>query len=320
MAEHEGGGIEDAPNVSVAEPTFRELEIFLHFSRTEHLGDTADELGHSVALIQRAVRALEDRLGVRLVERSGRRLRLLHAGRVLADQAAAVLRLRSQAVDAVQRAAGRKRARLSVGHNFSLGLDLVPQLIAAVLERESDMQVLLRSGTTNDLIADVLSGHLDAAIVSPPPIEPDLEVVMLPSEPSVLIVAASDSLATRSVIDVAELRDRTFVALADETGSRHTMIQACARAGFTPNIAIDTGDMAAIEGIVAAGLAIAVVPARLASYGSPRVVGIELRAPMPAERPLGLAFLRKARARRTIQLLREAAAAYVQNVADVATK
>jgi DNA-binding transcriptional LysR family regulator len=289
--------------------TFRELEIFLHFSRTEHLGETADTLGHSVALIQRAVRALEARLGVRLVERQGRRLRLLHAGRVLADQAALVLRQRSHAILETQRAAGRTRSLLSIGHNFSLGLDLVPELVKAVQASEPDIRVSLRSGPTNDLIADVLSGHLDTAIVSPPPIEPDLEILALPPEPTVLIVAADDPLAGQDSVALSELRDRSFVALAAEAGSRQTIIQACARAGFLPRVTIETGDMAAIAGIVAAGLAISIVPARLAAFGHPGIRAVALDAPASAARPLGLVFLRKARDRKTIALLRKAAEA-----------
>ena len=309
---------------SGAEITFRDLEIFLQFARTEHLGETADALGHSVALIQRAVRTLEQRLGVRLVERHGRRLRLLHAGRVLSDQAAVVLRSRSVAVDAVQHASGRKLTRLTIGHNFSLGLDLVPALVAAVLERDAELQIGLQSGTTNDLIAKLLSGHIDAVVVSPPPIEPDLEVIILPSEPSVLIVGASDPLAGRTSIDMAELRDRRFVTLLDEAGSRQTTLQTCARAGFAPRITIETGDMVAIEGIVAAGLAISIVPSRLARHGHPRIVGIRINAPAPTDRAIGLAFFREARARRSIALLREAATGMAEQspiiVAPDATK
>lgn len=289
--------------------SFRELEIFLHFSRTEHLGDTADTLGHSVALIQRAVRSLEARLGVRLVERQGRRLRLLHAGRVFADQAALMLRQRSQAVIEAQRAGGRTRNLLSIGHNFSLGLDLVPALVKAVLARNPDTHITLRSGTTTDLIADVLSGHLDAAIVSPPPIEPDLELVPLAPEPTVLIVGADDPLAARESVAIGELSERNFVALSAEAGSRQTIVQTCARAGFLPRVTIETGDMAAIAGVVAAGLAISIVPARLAEFGHPGIRPIPLAAPASAGRPLALVFLRKARERKMIALLREAAEA-----------
>jgi DNA-binding transcriptional LysR family regulator len=130
---------------------------------------------------------------------------------------------------------------------------------------------------------------------------------MLTPEPSVLIVAAGDALAGRESVAVGELRDRNFVALTAEAGSRQTMVQSCARAGFQPDVTVETGDMAAIAGIVAAGLAVSMVPARLAAFGHPGIVAVSLEAPAPADRPLGLFFLRKARQRKTIALLRDAA-------------
>jgi DNA-binding transcriptional LysR family regulator len=107
----------DLPLEELDDVGFHELEIFLEFSRSEHLGAAAEALGYSVSSIQRAVRILEKRLGVPLVQRDGRRVRLLHTGHVLADHAAHVIRARSEAVNAVLVAAGRRQSKLSIGHN-----------------------------------------------------------------------------------------------------------------------------------------------------------------------------------------------------------
>jgi LysR family transcriptional activator of glutamate synthase operon len=307
-----GDGSADASKVS-----FRDLEIFIEFARTEHLGKTAEVLGYSVASIQRAVRALEQHLRIRLVKRSGRRVQLLHSGRVLADHARQVVRSRIAAVDATQRAAGRKVTRLAIGHNFSLGIDLVPQLLSSVLKRLPDTHVVLKSGGTNSLISRVLSGELDAAIVSPPPIEADLEVIPLASEPSVLIVGADDPLVTRGAVDIADLRDRAFVALAEGNGSRQTLFQSCARAGFTPRVSIEVSDMLAVSGVVSAGLAISIIPARLASYASGRVLRVPLIAPGVANHIIALAFLRRALGNPSLLALREISTVYAEMHAPI---
>jgi LysR family transcriptional activator of glutamate synthase operon len=289
---------------------FHDLEIFLEFSRTEHLGRTAEVLGYSIASIQRAVRSLESRFGVALVERQGRRIRLLHAGRVLADQAAQVLRSRSQAIDAVLTAGGRRQTKLRLGHNFSHGVDLAPVLVGMVLERHPDTQFYLESGPTNPLIAALLAGHLDAAVVSPLPIEPDLEAIPLYSEPSLLIVGAADVLAGRERIELAEVRDRAFVALADGAGSRQALLQLCARAGFTPRITVEVSDMFAVEGVVSAGVAISVVPARIAARGRPAIVGIPLAGIAMRSRTVGLTVLRGVTEGVALAALRDAARRY----------
>jgi DNA-binding transcriptional ArsR family regulator len=100
--------------------SFHDLEVFLAFAEVEHLGRAAEALDLSVPAVQRTVRALEARLGVPLVRRDGRRVRLLHAGRILADQAARVIRARGDAVDAVLVAAGRERHVLRIGYMYSL--------------------------------------------------------------------------------------------------------------------------------------------------------------------------------------------------------
>jgi DNA-binding transcriptional LysR family regulator len=284
-----------------------DLEIFLEFSRAEHLGQTAEVLGYSIPSVQRAVRSLERRLDVPLVERQGRRIRLLHAGRVLADQAALVLRARAQAVDAVLAAAGRSQTKLRLGHNFSHGIDLAPILIADVLKTHPDTQFYLESGATNEIVAGLLTGALDAALVAPLPIEPDVEVIPMLTEATVLIVGPSDPLSSRTNIDLSEVHDRAFVALADGAGSRTALLQMCARAGFSPKITIEVGDMFAVEGVVAAGIAISIVAARIAEVAIPKIVAIPLTGSVVRNRVVGLAYLRDSKPSPAMRALREAA-------------
>lgn len=284
-----------------------ELEIFLAFSRTEHLGQTAEALGRSVSSIQRTVRALEARLGVPLVERDGRRVRLLHAGRVLADHAASVVRARSEVIGAV-RAASTPRSVLRLGHMFSLGLSLVPRIVAEVLGQDPTMRLTLRHGATNALVTALLAGELDAVLVSPLPLAADLVSVPLFTEPLLFAIAASDALAAQGSIQLAEVRDRAFVALSEGAGSRHDLMQMCARAGFTPRIAIEVGDMYTLEGIVGAGLAVSIVPASMLHHTHPTVARLPLRETFDTLRQIGLVYVRGTETRRSVSTLIDAAA------------
>lgn len=275
--------------------TFHELQLFLEFSRTEHLGQAAEALGTSVPSIQRAVRALETQLGVQLVEREGRRIRLLHAGRVLAEQAAGVIRARADALDTVRATASHRAMTLRLGHMFSVGLTVVPRLIAKLYKMEPAARVLLRPGRTNALVASVLSGENDAAFVSPCPLEPDLASIALFTESVVLAVAADGPLATRSFVDLSELREHPFVSLPEGSGSRYDLMQACARAGFVPKVTIEVGDMYTVEGAVGAGLGVAVVPESMRGVPHPKVVHLPLREVVPTVRTVGLVYPRNAK-------------------------
>lgn len=272
----------------------RDLEIFLAFSQTEHMGQAAEALGTSVPSIQRAVRVLEVQLGVPLVERDGRRIRLLHAGRVLAEHASRVLRSRADAVEATLAASGRKQMTLRIGHMFSLGLSVVPGYVARVLAREPGTRVQLRHGPTHALIAALLAGEIDAAFVAPCPNEPDLAVIPLFTEPVLLAIAAGDPLARAAAVELATLRDRPFVALPEGAGSRYDLVQACARAGFAPRITVEVGDMYTLEGAVGAGLGVSIVPRSMNEHTHPRVARVPLAEAVPTTREVGLVYPRNA--------------------------
>ncbi|HEY3687129.1 MAG TPA: LysR family transcriptional regulator [Streptosporangiaceae bacterium] len=274
------------------EITFRELEIFLAFSRTEHLGRAAEEIGVSVPTLQRAVRSLEQRMGVPLVEREGRRIRLLHAGHVLADEAARILRARVDAREAVLAASGRSRTLLRIGHTFSLGIAFVPGVVAAFTRTAPDARVELHAGPATKMISSLLAGEIDAAFTSISPVEPDVHVITLFTETLMLAVARGDPIAARPYVDLAELRDRDFVAMPGGASSRGDLMRACARAGFVPRRLVEADDLFAIEGLVGAGLGVSLLPESMGGHDHPGVARVPLHEPVPTRRTICLAHRR----------------------------
>lgn len=287
--------------------TFHDLEILLAFSAGEHLGQAARSLGLSVASIQRSIRALEDKLGVVLVERDGRRLRLRHAGWVLAGQAARLLRSRSDAVDEVLAAAGGELVPLRIGHTFSLGIEVVPQIVATFLERSAGVRVMLRQDAATTIIESLLSGDIDAAFTSISPIEPDVRVVPLFQEPMLLAVPVGDPLAGEDAVDLAQVGERRFVAMSEGSSSRGYMMRACARAGFTPRVVLDTDDLFSVTGAVAVGIGLAILPGRMRDFRHPGVVLIRLVEPVPTRRTVCLAYRRNSAREAHLGMLREVA-------------
>jgi LysR family transcriptional activator of glutamate synthase operon len=292
--------------------SFHELEVFLAFAELEHLGRAAEALELSVPAVQRAVRAVEARIGVPLVRRDGRRVRLLHAGRILADQAARVLRARTEAVDAVLVAAGRGQHVLRIGYMYSLGLRVLPDLVADVLAHEPSVRIVLRHGATDGLVDALLTGELDAVCVAPLPALPDVTARPLFSECFRLSVRAGDPLARRARVDLREVRTRPFAALREGFGSRRFMLEACARAGFVPKIAFTADDIFTVEGFVGAGLAVAVLPELIGEHAAPRVVHVPLREAVPTTRTVGIAHLTAQRRHGALQALLDAGVRYVE--------
>ena len=184
-------------DVSATDITFTDLEMLVAFARTEHFGHTAAELGVSVATVQRAIRTLERKLGVALIEQSGPRVRMLRAGHVLVREAHSVLRARQDAVNSTLADAGHPQRQLRIAHTFSLGLGFVPRVLAALLGEHPGLRFRCWQGSATDVIAALLRGEADVAFTSLAPTEHDFVVVPLFTESLLLAVPADDPLATR---------------------------------------------------------------------------------------------------------------------------
>ena len=88
------------------------------------------------------------------------------------------------------------------------------------------------------------------------------------------------------------------------------MLQACARAGFAPQIAIEVADIFTLEGVVGAGIAVSVVPERMNDHVHPRIARIPLIESVPTRRTVQLAYLRHDREHRPLAALAAAARAF----------
>ena len=208
-------------------------------------------------------------------------------------------------------AAGRADEIVRIGYLYSLGMRVVPDLIARMKEREPQTRVILKHGSTETLVGGVLAGQLDAICVAPLPEEHDLDTVTLFSEAMMLCVEATDPLASRAQVDLRSVRDRPFATLRQGFGTRTSMFEACARAGFRPQPAYETDDIFTLEGLVGAGLAVSVMPARMNDHGNARVRYVPLAPSCATQRTVGLAYRKGGTHHRALAALLASAKTYV---------
>jgi LysR family transcriptional regulator, transcription activator of glutamate synthase operon len=279
-------------DISAQDITFADLEMLVAFARTEHFGNTAAELGVSVATVQRTIRSLERKLGVPLIEQAGRRVRMLRAGNVLVREANAVLRARQDAVDNTLTDAGHPQRLLRIAHTFSLGLGFVPRVLAELLTKHPGLRFRCWQGSANDVVAALLRGEADVAFTSVAPSEQDFVVEPLFIESLLLAVPADDPLAQETSVPLRAVRDRSFVSMELGSSSRAHMVNACARAGFVPRITIEGNDLFVVESMVGAGIGVSIVPEGMTDHQHPSVVRIPIVDPTPAGRTVFLAYPR----------------------------
>lgn len=193
----------------------RELECFLALSEELHFGRAAERLYVSQSRVSQLLRALEGRIGARLLDRTSRRVRLTPLGeRFLADLRPAYDALYG-AVEGARGAARGLTGVLRVGFQGAAD-ERVTAALAAFRERHPGCEPETVEIPMADPFGAVRGGEVDAAIVCLPVEEPDLALgPVFSRQPQTLVVRAGHPFAGRGVVDAEELADCALVGPSD---------------------------------------------------------------------------------------------------------
>ncbi len=245
----------------------------------------ATRLGYTPSAVSQQVTALEKEARTPLLERFGRGVRPTAAGRLLADHADRMSRQLAEAETALADLRAGRTGRLTVHYFATAGAELVAPAVARFRRAHPDVQVELTLCDPDDPLAEVEQGRADLALaVRPPtPARDDVRLVHLLDDPFRAVLPRNHPLAARRTLDLTDLADEPWVSCEWPLGPcLGTVLDACAAAGFRPDLAVQSEDAATAQGFVAAGMGISVVP-RLGQGGRhPGVAIRRLRNPEPA--------------------------------------
>jgi DNA-binding transcriptional LysR family regulator len=251
---------------------------------------TITEAAHSLSLTQPAASRLLARMGlsvgIALVRRRGRGVELTEAGRLLAAHARMVVDRLGAAEADMRRLREREAPRVRVGALSSPLIALVPRALALLSPRERAQVLVAHAPDAGAAVAAVASGDLDVAVVwddeggAEPP--EGLRARRLLVEEWVVVLPAGHPAAGPAVVPLAALREAPWIVGA-ESARRRTLEGAAARAGFAPLIASVQTDQLVMQGLVAAGVGVALLPAASVQVLHPALV-VRALAPAPAPR------------------------------------
>ncbi len=196
------------------------MRIFLTLAGELHFGRTAERLGISQPAVSEAIRALESRLGVRVFDRTSRRVRLTPAGEALQRSLTPALAAVDQALADTSELSSKVRGLLRVGFVLTTEGPALSQLIAAFQARYPGCEVRLREVETFDAYRLLRQGDIDVLCNWLAVDQPDLTAgTAFAYYPRTLAVAPSHRLAAKSVVSVEELAEEQVALLPDSTPS-----------------------------------------------------------------------------------------------------
>ncbi|TQS44434.1 LysR family transcriptional regulator [Cryptosporangium phraense] len=244
----------------------RQLAYFLAVAETGSFTRAATAVRVAQPGVSAQIRQLERELGQPLFDRSGRTVRLTEVGEAVLPYARAALAATEAARHAVDELTGLLRGRVSVGMITSCGPLGLPEILADFHRKHPAVEVTLTEADSDDLVARLHAGTLDAAIIGLPSVPPaGLATQIVTDEPVVGAVAAGQK--GPAELSIAELEHRPLISLPRGTGIRARLEDACRAAGFTPQIAFEASDPFLLADLAARDLGCAILPASVRAPG-----------------------------------------------------
>lgn len=265
--------------------TLRQLEYLVTVVDTGSFTRAAEQLHVTQPALSHQIRALESAVGGPLLERLPRSVRPTPMGRAVLPHARASLAEAARLHTAARRAAGLDEGELEVATVYSVSLGLLPSVLRTWRGQHPGVRIRLREFPHADLLHTAMTAGCADLAIGPTPASWEGPVRDLGVEEFALILPPGDPLATRPGGDLplAALADRDWVHYAPGNGLADLLDQACAQAGFQPQVAVRVEQTSAVPLLSAAGLGPALVPANLLSADFD---GVVLRPDPPVRRTL----------------------------------
>ena len=240
----------------------REARYFIAVAEELNFGRAAERLQMSQPPLSAAIKALERRLGVVLLHRTTREVRLTPPGAVFLTQCRVVVAAAHSADSAARQAADGQAGELRIGAVTTAFTDPLPQALHAFTQSHPRVDIRVREVDTHIAVGMLQRGELDIALIRQLAAPRDCERVVLKRESFVLVVPALWDLPSGLQDDLALSADLPWIWLARSISpDYHDQVAACCRiAGFTPNAKHLASSITSQLTMVACGLGVALVP------------------------------------------------------------
>jgi DNA-binding transcriptional LysR family regulator len=237
------------------QPDLRLIRYFVAVAEEGNVTRAAERLHMAQPPLSAAIRQLEQQLGIALLDRSSRQVRLTVAGEQLLEQGRQLLAHADTVVGDVQAVERSPSGLLRGGLSPAARFGLVPELLERWSTAAPGVMLHTREDTTGALLRDVRESRLDLAVVFCPPPVAGLASTILRDEPAVVHVRDDHPLARRRHVALDQLAGETLLVAGgkDSPGYTAAVLDACRAAGFEPHTRPDPypdlGTQAVREGL-----------------------------------------------------------------------
>jgi DNA-binding transcriptional LysR family regulator len=241
------------------------LRVLREVAARGSFSEAADALSYTQSAVSQAVATLEAELGVTLIERDRGAIRASAAGAALVDRADAILAQLDAAEDEVAAIAGARGGRLRIASFPTAGATLMPLAIATFRASHPEVELSLAEGDPEDVVPRLRGGEFDLALLFEfrgvsEKLGAGMRRFELLEDPMRLALPGGHPLAAKPSIGLGDLSGEAWVQTSAPSPCARHVVRACHAAGFEPNVAFESDDYQTVQGLVAAGVGVALIP------------------------------------------------------------
>jgi len=234
-----------------------QLKYFLTVARCEHVTEAAGKLHVTQSSLSKTIQRLEDDLGVPLFDRIGRKLRLNDFGRTFLQRTEKALFELEQGKREIADLSNKDQGTLQLAVTTASTL---PGILREFRKNQPDIQFHVQMVSLENMSRLLYRGEVDFCLSSPPIQGDDIECQILYDDPIVVAVPMGHRYAERSSIQLAELKDESFVGVKQGYGVRDMVDSTCQSAGFVPKYVYEGDEPARLTALVEAEIGLAFIP------------------------------------------------------------
>ena len=241
------------------------LRVFVEVAKQGSISAAAEELSYTQSAVSQQIAALEAETGVTLIERLPRGVRLTTAGATLLSHAEGILGRLAAAEADMEAIAGLRGGQLRMASFPTAGATLMPLAIALFRAQHPEVELSLAEGEPEEIAPRLFAGEFDIALLfefeaTSDSLTADLVRQPLFEDPMFLALPADHPLARRRTLRLSDLRAEAWVQTSSSSPCARHVVRSCHGAGFDPIVSFESDDYQTVQGLVAAGVGVALIP------------------------------------------------------------
>ena len=243
----------------------KRLRILREVAQQGSFSAAGDALFLSQSAVSQQIATLEREVGMQLLDRTREGPKLTDAGRVLVSHAEAAIARLDEAERELAAIAGLEGGELRLASFPSASATVLTEAVSTFHRRHPAVRLSVADAEPEESLPRLRAGELDLALTfdytsRPKQDERDLDRRLVLTESMHVAVPKSHELASRSVVPLAELADVEWLCGSRPSTCGEVIFDACRSAGFEPRIGFESDDYHVMQGFIAAGLGVTLLP------------------------------------------------------------